>query len=84
MAPAAAGTGTGTGTGFSAPGGDQDWNMAPASTTTHDWAEDGGDWGSTEPKVRKLLCCYYTDSPFTDMHTCSICFCLLQATAGKW
>lgn len=51
VAPAAAGTGTGTGTGFSAPGGDQDWNMAPASTTTHDWAEDGGDWGSTEPKA---------------------------------
>ena len=40
--------------GFTAPGTtDQDWNMAAgATTTTHDWgAEDGGDWGSTEPKV---------------------------------
>jgi small subunit ribosomal protein SAe len=37
--------------GFTAPGGtDQDWNMAAGTTT--DWgAEDGGDWGSTEPKA---------------------------------
>ena len=38
--------------GFTAPSGttDQDWNMAGGTTT--DWgAEDGGDWGSTEPKV---------------------------------
>lgn len=44
-------------TGFTAPsGGDQDWNIAGTTTTTHDWAEDaGGDWGATEPKV-KFMC----------------------------
>ena len=37
---------TGTGTA------DQDWNVAGGTTTTTDWgAEDGADWGSTEPKV---------------------------------
>lgn len=44
----------GAGAGFTAPPtGDQDWNIT-APTTTHDWAEDGGDWGATEPKVRRL------------------------------
>lgn len=41
--------------GFTAPpsGTDTDWNIAAATTTTtHDWgAEDGGDWGTTEPKA---------------------------------
>ena len=41
----------GTGAGLTAPPtGDQDWNIT-ATTTTHDWAEDGGDWSTTEPKV---------------------------------
>jgi small subunit ribosomal protein SAe len=45
-AGASAGAGTGTGAG------DQDWNMGPTPTTTHDWAEDTtGDWGTTEPKA---------------------------------
>ena len=49
-AGASAGAGTGTGAG------DQDWNMGPTPTTTHDWAEDTtGDWGTTEPKVRKVM-----------------------------
>ena len=49
VAPVAA-TGTAA---FTATGGDQDWNIASAPTT-RDWAEEtAGDWGTTEPKVRR-------------------------------